>query len=183
MRGARLVLRAEARGRWRVWLGVALVLGLAAGTVLMFVSGARRTASAYDRFLAGARPSDVLVQDSADFGGATVDLEALRNLPQLDDATIATGYYRVCRDWTATGSLRLGPSSRCQIPPAASGATSIAGSCCRVDGPKGSRRWYSASTWPVGGEWRSATQLSSGTSVPTPHRGTSRGSCRGSPTA
>lgn len=44
-------LRAELRWRWRVWLALAAVVGLVAGAVLAIVAGARRTQSAYPRFL------------------------------------------------------------------------------------------------------------------------------------
>jgi hypothetical protein len=39
--------RAELRSRWRAWLGLGLLVGLAAGAVMALAAGARRTDSAY----------------------------------------------------------------------------------------------------------------------------------------
>jgi ABC-type lipoprotein release transport system permease subunit len=55
--------RAELRSRWRAWLGLGLLLGLAAGAVLALAAGARRTDSAYDRFLESHDAYDVMVSD------------------------------------------------------------------------------------------------------------------------
>jgi FtsX-like permease family len=51
--------RAELRGRWRAWLGLALLLGLAGGVVMALAAGARRADTAYDRLLAAERPGDL----------------------------------------------------------------------------------------------------------------------------
>lgn len=68
--------RAELRRRWRGTVGLALLVGLAGGVVLAAVAGARRTATAMDRFLAYNRPADLEVQGE-------VDPEALVALPQV----------------------------------------------------------------------------------------------------
>ena len=47
----RLRFRAQARDRWRSWLLLAVVVGLAAGSALAAVSGARRTETSYRRFV------------------------------------------------------------------------------------------------------------------------------------
>jgi len=47
--------------RWRGWVAFALLAGLAGAVVLAAVAGARRTASAYPRFLLASRASDVLM--------------------------------------------------------------------------------------------------------------------------
>lgn len=44
-------VRAELRGRWRAWFGLALLLGLFGGAIIAAAAGARRTDSAYPRFL------------------------------------------------------------------------------------------------------------------------------------
>ena len=41
----------ELRARWRAWLAIALMLGIAAGVVMAAAAGARRTDSAVPRFL------------------------------------------------------------------------------------------------------------------------------------
>ena len=42
---------AEARRRWRAWVGLALLFGIGAGAAIGAVAGARRSASAFPRFL------------------------------------------------------------------------------------------------------------------------------------
>ena len=46
---------------WRGWAALVLLVGFAAGVVLVAVAGAQRTDSAYGRFLEASRASDVLV--------------------------------------------------------------------------------------------------------------------------
>jgi ABC-type lipoprotein release transport system permease subunit len=50
-----LRFRSELRARWRAWLGLALLTGLTAGAVMTLAAGARRTDSAYPRFLRDQR--------------------------------------------------------------------------------------------------------------------------------
>ena len=57
------------RARWRDWLVLTLLIGLAGGTVLAASAGARRTASAYPRFLRYSHASDLLVATSGGVGG------------------------------------------------------------------------------------------------------------------
>jgi len=54
-------LKAELRSRWRAWAAIALLVGLAGGVVLTTAAGARRTDTAYARYLAQSRAADVLV--------------------------------------------------------------------------------------------------------------------------
>lgn len=61
MRGALYWWRASARGCWRPALAVALVGGLLGAVALAGVAGARRTSSAYGRYLTSINASDVLV--------------------------------------------------------------------------------------------------------------------------
>jgi ABC-type lipoprotein release transport system permease subunit len=60
-----------------------VAVGLAAGAVVALAAGARRTESAYDRFLVRSLPSDVLIQASSGFVGPGVDQEAVAQLPQV----------------------------------------------------------------------------------------------------
>ncbi|HEY2237709.1 MAG TPA: hypothetical protein VGI21_02915 [Streptosporangiaceae bacterium] len=79
--GMRAVLRVAElglRARWRDWLVLTLLIGLAGGTVLAAAAGARRTASAYPRFLAWSHASDLLVAASGGLGGYD---QALGHLP------------------------------------------------------------------------------------------------------
>ena len=54
-------LRVVARQRWRAWLALAALIGLAGGMVLGALAGSRRTDSAYGRFLEASNPFDVAV--------------------------------------------------------------------------------------------------------------------------
>jgi len=78
LRVARLVLRAESRARWRAWLALALVVGLAGGVVLTAAAGAQRTGTAFTRLLQADRAADVVVVPNA--SGPGYD-QALGRLP------------------------------------------------------------------------------------------------------
>ena len=56
-----LLLRSQSRRRWRAWLSLALIVGVFAGGVMTAAGGARRTGSAYARFLDWSRAPDALV--------------------------------------------------------------------------------------------------------------------------
>jgi len=53
--------RAEWRARWGSWIGLALIVALAGGAVLALSAGARRTDTAYPRFLRAERAADVFL--------------------------------------------------------------------------------------------------------------------------
>src|SRR5947207_2988991 len=85
-----LRLRTELRSRWRTWVTLTLILGLFGGAVIAIAAGARRTDSAYPRFLAWSHAPDVEVPRfnanvaSGAFGLVTLkDVEAL---PQVADS-------------------------------------------------------------------------------------------------
>lgn len=87
-------LRVEARSRWRTWIGLALLTGVVGGVVIACLAGARRTETAYHRFLAGTRAYDVLVSN-----GSTPEnfnrqfrLADVERLPEVADLA-AFGYY------------------------------------------------------------------------------------------
>jgi hypothetical protein len=81
--------RAELRDRWRSWLVLAALAGLAGGVVLAALAGARRTDSAYPRFLESQRAYDVIVVSGRGdfFPFAEFDLAELANLPAVTDAS------------------------------------------------------------------------------------------------
>ena len=93
--GVGLWVRAELRRRWRALLLLAVLCGLVVAVVLVTVAGARRTTTAYDRFLHEASASHADVQmfvgmrgrTDVDLGnGKTADDVAaeLRRLPQVE---------------------------------------------------------------------------------------------------
>ncbi len=90
-------LRAEIRRQWLPWLGIALLIGLVAGPVLGLISGARRTSTVYDRFLAESEPADVLIAESPDFGITNIDLDAAAGLPGVAQAAASPVYFGVVR--------------------------------------------------------------------------------------
>jgi hypothetical protein len=51
----------ELRTRWRGWVVLVLLVGLAGGAVMTAAAGARRTSSAYPRYLRASHASDLLV--------------------------------------------------------------------------------------------------------------------------
>jgi putative ABC transport system permease protein len=61
MRSVLLVSAHELRTRWQAWVSLALLVAFAGGCVLTAAAGARRTGSAYQRFLVASKASDVLV--------------------------------------------------------------------------------------------------------------------------
>ena len=80
----RAVLRLAAhklRTRWRGWVFLALLAGLAGGAVLTAAAGALRTDSAYPRFLEKSKASDVLVSPAGSGLGGYYN--ALARLPEV----------------------------------------------------------------------------------------------------
>lgn len=82
-------VRTEMRARWRAWLALALAFGIAGGAATAAVAGARRTESAYPRFVEEHDGYHVVT------GGISVDdpeeaaeiRRALATLPQVDVAS------------------------------------------------------------------------------------------------
>jgi ABC-type antimicrobial peptide transport system permease subunit len=81
-----LLLRADLRHRWRVLLGLALLLGLVGGVVLTAAAGARRTDTVYPRLMAWSNASqlDIVPQGTGQHGYYT----ALARLPQVESMGI-----------------------------------------------------------------------------------------------
>jgi hypothetical protein len=61
MRGALYLGRGTGRRTWRAVLALALLGGLLGAVALAALAGARRTATAYDRYLRASRASDTLI--------------------------------------------------------------------------------------------------------------------------
>ena len=78
------VLRAESRARWRAWLALVLVVGLAGGVVLAAAAGAQRTGTAFTRLLAASHAADVSV--GVNGNGQGYD-NALARLPGVSGET------------------------------------------------------------------------------------------------
>jgi hypothetical protein len=98
-----MLVRSRLRRRWRAWVALALLLGLAGGVVMTAAAGARRTDTAYPRYLEWARAEDALVSVNDDSV-----IPAIERLPQVAEAGVGIGYalYRI----DATGHLDADPS-------------------------------------------------------------------------
>src|SRR5687768_6496232 len=79
-------VRAELRGHWRSILATAIVAGLAGGLVIAAAAGARRTDSAFTRFLDAAPGPDAVVPNIPDPTGrsAIFPADLVRELPEVD---------------------------------------------------------------------------------------------------
>jgi hypothetical protein len=88
-----LFLRAESRRRWRAWLSLALIVGVFAGGVVTAAAGARRTGSAYARFLDWSRAPDALV-DAEPYNPSFARLSpaAVMRVPQAADAAVIKSF-------------------------------------------------------------------------------------------
>ena len=76
------IVARQLRARWRSWALLAAIVGLAGAVVLTAAAGARRTDSAYGRFLAASNAADVLVApNNTGFGGY---YPALAKLPGVE---------------------------------------------------------------------------------------------------
>lgn len=84
MKGVAACVLSMVRRRWRAWIALGVLLGVTGGLVTSLAIGARRTESAYRRFVDVSSPSDVVVLDSNDYGfTGRVDLDAVAGLPQV----------------------------------------------------------------------------------------------------
>ncbi|HEY7106272.1 MAG TPA: FtsX-like permease family protein [Acidimicrobiia bacterium] len=97
MAAIRYRLRVDVRRGWRACLGLAIVTGLVGGAVLALAAGARRTDSAYDRFLDAQRAYDVMASvSSPGFLGPTdgaVDPGAIARLPGVAQVASAGSFF------------------------------------------------------------------------------------------
>ena len=108
MRAVWLRFRAEFRRRALAWLGLALFVGLAGGAVIAASAGARRTESAYPRFLEAQHASDAVVINYPDTGVALLDPARVERLPQVVESVRA--YFGWIKDTAAVAGRdnRLG---------------------------------------------------------------------------
>lgn len=82
--GVWIWVRAELRGRWRAWVGVVVLIGLAGGAGLAALAGARRTASSFDRF--GEEASEAHAVIFMEAGGDASVLDAVARLPGVTES-------------------------------------------------------------------------------------------------
>src|SRR5450432_4190333 len=99
MRALLLKLRSEFRSRWMSWLLLVAIVALVAGAVGAAVAGARRTDSAYDRFVSDRHAADVLLDNVPNPQIPISDLAPVTRLPQV--AEFATFKYFAISDSSA----------------------------------------------------------------------------------
>src|SRR5882672_5902484 len=82
-----LRLRAELRHQWRAWLALAVLLGVIGGIALTAAAGARRTDTAYPRFLRASHAAQLAVLPTlSGFGGY---FRAVARLPEVSSSASA----------------------------------------------------------------------------------------------
>src|ERR1700722_3025302 len=86
MGAAWLIVRADLRRRRRPMLAMALLIGLVSGVVLVAAAGARRTDTAYPRFLSRSHAADLLVSPTQ--SGFHGYFQAIAGLPQVASADV-----------------------------------------------------------------------------------------------
>ena len=87
MRAVWLRLRAELRHQWRAWLALALLLGVIGGIALTAAAGARRTDTAYPRFLRASHAAQLAVFPA--LSGFRGYFRAVARLPQVSSSASA----------------------------------------------------------------------------------------------
>ena len=90
MRAVWLRARADLRRRLLGWIALALLIGVAGGAAIAVAAGARRTDTAYRRFLAQSSPSDATVTESKDFLTKDLDLDQVAALPEVERSARAS---------------------------------------------------------------------------------------------
>lgn len=94
-------LRSDFRSRWRSWLSLTLLLGVFGGIVLAAAAGARRTDTAYPRFLEHSDAADVAI-----VGAEREASDALERLPQVAAGETSARFFLNPVD--ASGRMDLG---------------------------------------------------------------------------
>jgi hypothetical protein len=84
--------RANMRARWRSWVGLTLIMGIAGGTVIAAAAGARRTDSAYSRFLKSSRAADAFVYGSPDPSFSHITQEQVASIPEVATTASIVGF-------------------------------------------------------------------------------------------
>jgi len=85
-------LRSELRTRWRAWLGLAVLIGLVGAAAVAAAAGARRTETAYPRFVQAQNGYDLITggfPGRIDPGRALAQMEALLEVAQWARVDVA----------------------------------------------------------------------------------------------
>src|SRR5947207_14248035 len=84
-------MRAELRGKWRSSLLIVLLIGLAGGVALTAAAGARRTDTAYPRFLTATNSEDYVMSAQYSGAGSRGLYAAVARLPEVERTGVIEG--------------------------------------------------------------------------------------------
>lgn len=110
-------LRSELRIRWRAWLGLALLIGLTAGAAVGAAAGARRTETAYPRFVRAQNGYDLIT------GGVSGNLNAARALAKMEALPAVAQWARI----DVAASTAILPTGRVAPAPELMAVTDMTG--------------------------------------------------------
>jgi hypothetical protein len=110
-------LRSELRARWRSWLGLALLIGLAGAAASAAAAGARRTETAYPRFVQAQNGYDLIT------GGFPGNIDPARALVQIEALPEVAQWARI----DVAASTAILPSGRVAPAPELMAATDLTG--------------------------------------------------------
>lgn len=105
MRACLFHARAELRVRWRSYVGLCLFIALAGGSVSALVAGARRTETAYPRFLRTQQAADASVYYPVTPAGPGIPVAAIEALPQVAAYSQGVGLATTESDFVAVVRL------------------------------------------------------------------------------
>ncbi|HYK29778.1 MAG TPA: hypothetical protein VEV61_17555, partial [Streptosporangiaceae bacterium] len=90
MRVVHAIVAQRLRTGWRGWAALTLLIGIAGGAVLAAAAGARRTDSAYPRFLKATAAANVLVSPAGDGVRGGFDF-AVAHIPGVEQIAPVVG--------------------------------------------------------------------------------------------
>lgn len=94
MRAVLFRLRVEVRARWRAWTAFGVLAGVVGGSAIAAFAGARRTETAYPRFLEATDAFDILfINGTTEVNfNRQFDVGEVARLPQVDDVAVVYNY-------------------------------------------------------------------------------------------
>ena len=108
------------RSRWRAWLGLAVLIGLAGGATAEAAAGARRTETAYPRFVQAQNGYQLVVRGFPEASTRSGRSPGSRRCPRWRSGPASTrsASWPSCPPaaWSRPRNLRLAPISRAGLP-------------------------------------------------------------------
>ncbi len=107
----RIRFRAEFRSRWRAWLALTLLAGLAGGVVVALAAAAERTQTALHRYYIVVHGADAYVDPGFAFGEDTLDLHRIARLPMVTESESTAHLAVISRSRSGAAIYTLGQNS------------------------------------------------------------------------